>query len=293
MGLNYDQYEAMPHGVQGLRISVYSEKIYGCLPHHHEEYCLFYMQEGQLLFGVCGEEFIIREGEAVFVHPNEPYYIFINEKTSRVGEFHYYSVVFDGSVLGGEDDLCRRMIKNIKINRHIRLSEHSVELLPKMRYWDIEKPSGYELYLKSGLLDMLTDIISSGQYISLSNLKRTGAEKSSDAVNGIVSFIEKHYREKITIEDIAKSLGYSESHLHRIFKNATGMGIIRYVNRYRVEAACKELIYTDKKITQIALDNGFEHGKSFSKVFNDCMGLSPTKYRKYSKEGNPNYERTP
>lgn len=293
MDINYERYEAMPHGVQGLRISVYSEKIYRSLPHHHEEYCLFYMAKGRLNFGVSGEEFIVSDGDAVFVHPNEQYHILTGENTSQPNEFHYYSIVFDASMLGGEDDLARRMIKNVKINRHLTLSQPSIELLPKMREWDLKKPSGYELYLKSGLFDILTDIISSGQYVSLSNIKLSGAEKSSDAVNRIVAYIEKHYREKITIESIAKSLGYSESHLHRIFKNATGMGIIRYVNRYRIEAACKELIYTQKKITQIALDNGFEHGKNFSKVFNDCMGLSPTKYRKYSQGREPNYTETP
>lgn len=293
MNMNYERYEAMPHGVQGLRISVYSEKIYGSLPHHHEEYCLFYMAKGRLNFGVGGEEFTVSEGDAVFVHPNEQYYILTGENTSRAGDFHYYSIVFDASVLGSENDLCRRMIKNSKINRHITLSESSEKLLPLMREWDIEKPDGYELYLKRGLFELLTDIISSGQYIRLSNIKLSGAEKSSDAVNKIISYIEVHYKEKITVEDIANRLSYSESHLHRIFKNSTGMGIIRYVNRYRVEQACKELIYTQKKITQIALDNGFEHSKNFSKVFNECMGLSPTKYRKYSKGREPNYTETP
>lgn len=276
-------YEAMPHGVQGLRVSVYSERIYGCLPHYHEEYCLFYMAKGTLLFGTSDDRFLIYEGEAAFVHPNEIYYVFINEKTSAPETFHYYSIVFDASMLGGEDDLCRRMLKNAKINRHITLSDRAKELLPLMRKWDIEKPEGYELYLKRGLFEILGDIFSSGQYVKLSNIKRSGAEKSSDAVNKIVSYIENHYTEQITVEDVARKLGYSESHIHRIFKNATGMGIIKYVNRYRVEQACKELIYTDKKITRIALDNGFEHGKNFSKVFRDCMGMSPTDYRKYAK----------
>lgn len=276
-------YEAMPHGVQGLRVSVYSERIYGCLPHYHEEYCLFYMVKGTLLFGAGDERFLIREGEAAFVHPNEIYYVLINEKTSAPETFHYYSIVFDASMLGGEDDLCRRMLKNSRVNRHITLSDRAKELLPLMRKWDIEKPEGYELYLKRGLFEILGDIISSGQYVKLSNIKRSGAEKSSDAVNKIVSYIENHYAEQITVEDVARKLGYSESHIHRIFKNATGMGIIKYVNRYRVEQACKELIYTDKKITRIALDNGFEHGKNFSKVFRDCMGMSPTNYRKYAK----------
>lgn len=276
-------YEAMPHGIQGLRIAVFSETIFLSAPHYHEEYCLFYMDKGTLLFGAGDDRFLIHEVEAAFVHPNEVYYILTGDGTSVSGDFHYYSIVFDASLLGAEDDLCRRMLKNSKINRHITLSDRAKELLPLMRKWDIEKPDGYELYLKRGLFELLSDIISSGQYVKLSNIKRSGAEKSSDTVNKIVSYIESHYAEQITVEDVARKLGYSESHIHRIFKNATGMGIIKYVNRYRVKQACKELIYTDKKITRIALDNGFEHGKNFSKVFRDCMGMSPTNYRKYAK----------
>lgn len=280
-------YELRPHGIPGLRISVYSEHIYGSLPHHHEEYCLFHMSKGCLLFGIDGHEFYVQEGDTIFVEPNTTYYILINEHTSQPGAFHYYSIVFDGSLFGNEEDLCYRFLRNIHINTRLSLDTSALALLPQMRHFDIDKPFGYELYLKSALFQILSDIIVSGQFIRISNLRKTSAEKTSDAVSYILSYIKEHYTEKLTIEDLARNIGYSTSHIHRIFKQYTGMSIIRYLNRYRVDKACHDLMYTKKKITQIALDNGFEHGKNFSKTFHDCMGISPMQYRKIASSLNP------
>lgn len=287
MNKSIENYESMPHGTAGLRISVYSERIYGALPHHHEEYCLFYLKRGCLLFGLGDEEFYVRSGDVIFVEPNTPYYIFINENTSQPHEFHYYSVVFDASVFGGEDDLCRRFLSGIHIPPRLTLSADALAKLPLMREWDIKKPIGYELFLKNAIFSIMTEIVASDRYTVVSDKKRTRSELSSDAVRSMVEYIELHYREPLSVEAVAKGAGYSLSHVHRIFKSGTGMSILRYINRYRIEKACLDLIYTDKKITRVAADNGFEHAKHFSEIFRSVMGMSPTRYRETA-----NYWRT-
>lgn len=275
-----ESYDSMPHGTTGFRMAVYSERIYGSLPHHHREYCLFYMKQGCLLFGLNNHEFYVRDGDILFIEPNTPYYIFINETTSQPHEFHYYSVVFDLSLFGGDEDLCKRFLSGIHIFSQLRLSDFSLSLMPRMRKLDIEKPPGYTLLLKNDLFSIISEIIETKQYVEISDMKKTRAEISSDAVKLMIEYIETHYKENITVEDISLGLGYSLSHIHRIFKKYTGMSIIQYRNKYRIDKACLDIIYSDKKITQIAADNGFDHAKHFSKLFRERLGMTPLQYRK-------------
>lgn len=271
------KYEMMPHGKNGFRIAVFSEKIYPSDPHYHDEYAIFYLAEGKMRFGIEEDEFIISAGDIVFVEPGQCYYAF---KTEDNDEFHYYSVVFDISILGAEDDPCFKILKNIRVNRFLTLSPELLELMPHMRRWDIEKNFGNEVMLKSAFYSIFAHIIQTSQYTKLSDLNMRRSDVASEAVDSVIKYIEEHYKEKITVDDLVERINYSKSHLMRIFKQSTGMSVTDYINKFRVEKACLELIYSKKNITEIAASNGFNTVQYFIKVFHDFSGRTPGEFRK-------------
>jgi len=76
----------------------------------------------------------------------------------------------------------------------------------------------------------------------------------------------------------------SPDHLGRMFKQYTGSKISEHLNSKRIEAACKELRETDRKIIDVAFGVGFDTLRTFNKVFLDSVGTNPTNYRKQSSE---------
>ena len=58
------------------------------------------------------------------------------------------------------------------------------------------------------------------------------------------------------------------------------MNYTDYLNRFRVEKACRDLIYSNKNVTQVATENGFNNIQYFSKIFKKYMECTPKQYQK-------------
>ena len=93
-------------------------------------------------------------------------------------------------------------------------------------------------------------------------------------------YIQKHFREKIYIKEIAAPLGISEGYLAKVFKRETGCSIQEYVNQVRVERAANLLVYSDKSLPAIAEYVHFPTQSYFGKIFKQMKGVTPNEYRK-------------
>ena len=94
-----------------------------------------------------------------------------------------------------------------------------------------------------------------------------------------IHFMQENIEKKITLEDIAKYLGYSASHFSMIFKKQTGMSPLNYINKLKIKEACYLLKNTDMKINQICHKVGIEDCYYFSRLFSKTMGMSPKEFR--------------
>ncbi|WFD10912.1 AraC family transcriptional regulator [Tepidibacter hydrothermalis] len=94
-----------------------------------------------------------------------------------------------------------------------------------------------------------------------------------------IIYIENHLGEDINVSDVAKEAGYSYYHLTRIFQSLLGENIGNYIQKRRLSNGAKQLLYSDKKIISIALENGFDSPEAFSRAFKAVYRVSPKEYR--------------
>ena len=106
------------------------------------------------------------------------------------------------------------------------------------------------------------------------------AKSTEGALAYVVQYLHAHYAEPITLEQLAQMEHISKSYLSRRFRQQTGMTVISYVNRLRVEAARRLLIGSDMRVNEIAYQVGFECPKYFYRVFRGVTGASPAAFRK-------------
>ena len=95
-----------------------------------------------------------------------------------------------------------------------------------------------------------------------------------------ITYIEAHLNENICLEDVARETGYSYYHMTRLFKSAVGETVGNYINKRRLSNAAKELLYTKKRIIDIAAESSYESSEAFSRAFKGVYHISPLKYRK-------------
>lgn len=104
-------------------------------------------------------------------------------------------------------------------------------------------------------------------------------------VNSMMQYIQKNYMKKLSLETIAESVNLSPSYAGKIFKKDTGMPIMTYVLKTRIEKAKDFLRNPHYQIEEIANNVGFSDASYFTKVFKKFEGISPTQFRKYHKKG--------
>ena len=96
----------------------------------------------------------------------------------------------------------------------------------------------------------------------------------------ILKYVEDHYPERITIDDMAELTYYSKSHFMKFFKQHMGTGFTDYLNNYRLAMAKRLLRTSDRSILEIAGQSGFENLSYFNRIFKRKYGISPGKARK-------------
>lgn len=99
------------------------------------------------------------------------------------------------------------------------------------------------------------------------------------ALEQAVVYIESHLGDDIKVEMVAKAAGYSYYHLNRQFAAILGESVGSYIKKRRLADAAKKLLYTDRRIIDIAMENGFESAEAFSRAFKAVYKVSPQIYR--------------
>jgi AraC-like DNA-binding protein len=99
-----------------------------------------------------------------------------------------------------------------------------------------------------------------------------------------VEFIRAHYREKLSLAQIARAGGHSTRQLNRVFNEAFNMSPNEFVLRTRVKAASEALLHTDASLSEIAGEFGFYDQSVFTTQFRMRTGMTPAAFRqKYSR----------
>ncbi len=108
--------------------------------------------------------------------------------------------------------------------------------------------------------------------------KPRATSSASQYVLNAIKYIQFNYSHDISIDDVAKSVGISRSHLYRVFMSNVGKSPIDYLTEYRINEACKLLRTGSLSIAEVAISVGFFDQFYFSRVFKKAMGLPPSKY---------------
>ena len=101
----------------------------------------------------------------------------------------------------------------------------------------------------------------------------------SKPVSKSIDHITSHFNSKISLADMADAAGLTPNYLATLFKQETGMTVIEYLTRFRIDSACALLSQTDYTYLQIALSLGFCTQSYFTKVFREHVGCTPKNYR--------------
>ena len=128
----------------------------------------------------------------------------------------------------------------------------------------------------------LSDLARCTDYRLLSSVQLRGeaGDAETDRINGIVNRIAQDFAQPLSAAALAAELGMSESRFSRFFRRATGNTYTDFVNRIRINRACQLLMETDRLVTHICYEVGFNNVANFNRRFLEIKGLTPREFRR-------------
>lgn len=100
------------------------------------------------------------------------------------------------------------------------------------------------------------------------------------SVQRMIDYTERHYRQDISIQDLAEHCSINSNYASQIFKQEMGITFISYLTGLRIDHATWLLTHTDQTVFLIATQVGYSDYFYFAKVFKKVTGRTPTAYRK-------------
>ena len=168
---------------------------------------------------------------------------------------------------------CRLLFQPIQTELNTQLTECFNKIIEE----NTLRNKSYDLFIKSYVVNIFAllhrnDVIKNPQeYFDLRYINK---------IIPVLDYVNENYSENISLEYVRSILNVNKSHFCRIFKQATNVPFIQYVNFVRTYNAAKLLLKTDKTISEISEETGFSSQSYFAKEFKNNIGCTPNTYKK-------------
>lgn len=246
--------------------------------HWHVEYEIIRILKGKFVISLDEREYEASQGDIIF----------INSGTLHGGmpmDCVYECIVFDINMLSKKDNISSKYIKEI-LNHEIQLEEYyaykSSDIYPVI--WQLfesmkNKKTGYQMITLGCFYQFIGIALNETKY-STNLLQTPYNQKRIVILKQVLEVIETSFHTTLTLEQLSKTAGMSPKYFCRFFQEMTHKSPFDYLNYYRIERACNQLIHTAENITDIAFACGFNDLSYFIKIFKKYKGITPAKYRK-------------
>ncbi len=280
--------EIKSHGDYQFPVNVSEESITRYeggvfLWHWHPEIELTWIQKGQIDYYVNEKRYLLKEGEGLFGNSNALHSGYMKDGCPC----EYLSVTFHPRfIYGYESSLLQSkymdfIISNaewssLKLEPSIEWQMEIIESLKKIYGLSKTRPADYELELHiilSGIWQKLYLY-----YVSLPEKEQQTSERWQ-RLKIIMTYIQEHYSEPLTLEDIAGSVNICKSECCRFFKKHMKMTLFEYLMFYRIQQSLP-LLKEGESITKAAGMVGFSDPCYYGKIFKRYMNCSPSQYKK-------------
>jgi len=250
--------------------------------HSHHNFELNYITSGTGRRIVGDNISGFKTGDLVLLGPNLPHCWEVldkdngNEPSCIVTHFSeniLNSDFFNMPELEKVVDLLRQANRGTRFK--VKNDQEIRSLLEKM-----SKSEGLEYYIE--LLKLFNYLIKVEDKYELSNPLNQSAmfSKNLEKINKVYEYVFLNIQEGIKLEEASAVLNMAPSSFCRFFKKKTNVTFMEYVKSVRVGIASKLLAETDKQITQICFESGYNNLANFNHYFKDIMGKTPSDYRK-------------
>ena len=147
------------------------------------------------------------------------------------------------------------------------------------------QPKGYIMRFNSLVFEMMFQLYHNFSF-SVSDNDLQKRQKNYEKLAHIMDYTNEHYRNPISINEIAAVACFQKEYFCHYFKKNMGLTYLEYLNELRLSHVCEDLLATELPLKTILENNGFNNYKLFRKPFYNKFNLTPSEYRQSNKNKN-------
>lgn len=278
--------ETIQHGSKEYPFHFYYDNLelfdFHCIEWHwHTEFEFVYVETGTVYFGISDKQFALSEGQGVFIN-SKILHRYFSQGNAIVPNF-----VLMPYFIAAQDSLIYQKyvlpIMSSPMDYQIFSSDipWQAEVLSLMREITAaqEKTCDVEL-VSSYLIQKIWHILYQNTDVEHMGKKENYSASSQARLQLMMQYIHQDFAYNISLSDIADQAKVSKSTALNLFHRYLGISPVTYLVNYRLQEAAKLLASTEKKVTVISKDTGFDSVDYFCKAFKKYYKLTPTEYRK-------------
>ncbi len=275
--------ETITHGTREFPFIIYKRQFsntslsyISC--HWHNEIEIVYCAKGSISYTVNEKTYILDENCFSIINSNMLHQI------NMIDEAVWYAIVFDKKfIYGFEESLIKtEVFDSISYNNLIINNNEIIDTLKRIINTYYNDSNFKSLKINSLLTKLYLDILDEAS--NNEEVLKTSSNNHSIRIKLILDYINKNYKQKITIDDISREIGLCRSEVCKLFKNEIGLSIADYILKYRIEKSIPLLLSNKLNITEIALASGFNSSSYYAEAFKKLINMTPLEYKKENRK---------
>lgn len=245
--------------------------------HWHTSIEIFSVMEGKLTFFLNEEEYPLTAGKFLIINSNEIHSIRAVER-NRTAVLQIPLKQFE------EYFTAQRFIRFSRPDtpdteeRRKKNSEMAVLMREIFQTYEQGK-EGYEFKTRALFYEIMYLLVTEYRETEVQE-RELRHSRRMDVLFRITTYMRDHYQEDLKLSQVAAAFGYSPEYLSRMFRKYIKVNFKTYLQDVRMAYAYRELMHTEKTVSQIAMDHGFCGSRGFSREFQKRYGSLPSEIRK-------------
>lgn len=256
---------------------------YSAISHWHKDLEFIVVKKGSMTYNVNGELIDLPEGSGIMVNSRQLHYGF----SAQHRECEFICILLLPELLSGNLWFYENYIEPITENPlypylYLCGEEWKNSILKKVDglysifHAQPEKELRY-FELIDGFLSIMRILY---ENLDVKSFDRGKESSELTALRNMITYVEEHFSQRITLENIASAGACCKSRCSLIFKKYLKETPMNYVAKLRLRKSLASLLDTDKSISEIAYEYGFCGASYYCETFQKYYGISPLKYRK-------------
>lgn len=223
-----------------------------------------------------------KPGDLVLIGPNIPHNWQVveteNDNPPTCIVTHFYENIISSDFFNiPELNSVKELLNNANKGIHFK-GKHVKNITTRLE--KMVNLGGLEAYIELLNIFNLLLQVENYEYLSLTSYYTASFDKDLDKINKVYEYVFQNIQEGISLDYAAEIVHMAPGSFCRYFKKKTKLPFMQYVKNIRIGIAAKMLAETDKQITQICYESGYNNLANFNHYFKKIMKKTPTEYRK-------------